>query len=537
MAILGQITIDELTILSVDADPSASGVAASIGSLAMIDNQTDGKIWIKSGAASTAWTSIARNSTTQLGANKFVFGDANGYLQTTAVALWDGSGRFGFGLNAPVAPQSTLHLDRGTGVGSHIRFTAGTTTGVTAGDGLEVGIDDAGNAEIRNYENNSLNFYTNNTRYVQITAAGQMVVSNNALAAAVSVDSLGTTPIFQIVGSAAFTAQMAASAFSADVNPAVFNLLKSRGALNTQGLLSADDELGRVQFRGSDGVNFQAGASLRAAVDGTAAANSMPGRLLLLTTPSGSVTPLERMRISANGLVRVLDNLQSFRRVWDFTSQATANTTTTLTTASAGVQIFTGTTAGQIVRLPDATTLVNGATYYIKNANTVTTVALQNNAGGALAVIPVGTGTSECLLIDNSTAAGTWWTNTYFDPYYQEVTSTSGMSINSTTDVLITTMTITPPAGIYRVHFEAAVTVGTAGSTLGFGIYVGGSQVASADRPFSVLGGVAPGGGINWYGTTQTVTVNGSQAIEIRGRRSAGTTTVGNRAMNILRVG
>lgn len=534
MAILGQITVDQLAILSVDLDPSSSGVPAKIGSIAILDDNTNGRMWIKSAAADTGWTPIPRlpTGTTSLQANTLVYTDANGFVKTdTTKFTWDQTnGRLGLGLAAPATPQSTIHLDRGTGIGGHIRFTAGSTTGQTNGDGFEVGIDDAGNAELKNYENNNLSFFTNNTRYLTLANTGQTIVGNSPTP--IDITGSAAFPQFQILGLGAV--QMASIQYSNDTIAPVFNAIKSRGTvIGTQTILQADDELGRFQFRGSDGVNFQAGASIRALVDGTPSAGSMPGRLILMTTPSGAVTPVERMRISQNGHVRVVDSLQMFRKVMDYETAASANTTTVLTSANATIQYYTGTTAGQIVRLPDATTLVVGAWYEIRNRNTATTISVANNGGAVLDTTPAVSGVSVCHLLDNSNSNGTWDVRTRFEPAAQEVSSTSGMSIASTTDVLITGMTITPPAGTYRVHFDAAVSATTNNSTLGFAVYAGGTINTDSNKSFQF----SPANAIQYIGTTGTVTVDGTQAIEIRGRRSAGTTTVRVRTMHILRVG
>lgn len=538
MAILGQVTVDELSILSVDADPSSSGVVASIGSLAMLDDQANGKIWVKSGAGSTAWSIVPRlASGTAFTSGSVLFADASGFIsQNNSMLFWDNTNfRLGMGL---ATPQSRLHMDGGTAVGSHIRFTAGTTTGQTSGDGFEIGIDSAGNGDVRQRENSPINVFTNNTQVACFTAAGQVLFGNTATA--IDITGASAIPQFQIIGTAAI--QMAGIQYSADLTGPVFNLLKSRGAtIGTQTILVLDDEFGRIQFRGSDGVNFQAGASIRGLVDGTPGANSMPGRLIFMTTPTSSITPVERMRISQNGLVRVVDAFQSFRRIFDFTTQAAANTTTTLTSTSAGTQIFTGATAGQIVKLPDATTLVVGAYYEVRNSNTTTTLALQDNGGGALATVPAVNGRTMCTLLTNGTAAGTWAVATDFDPYYNEVSSTADMSLASTTDVAVTSMTLTPPAGVYKVTYNSTLTNNTSnnGQTWGVGVYVDTTQQANSDRPFTSptasFGNITPGQ--SQFDTIATVTVNGSQAINIRARRSAGTVTINKRTLNIVRVG
>lgn len=533
MAILGQITVEELLIVTVDQSPITSGIPAPIGSLALLDDDVNAQIWIKTGAGNTAWTAQPKVVPgTSLQNNTLVYTDATGQIKTdTTKFTWDQTnGRLGIGLAAPATPQSTIHMDRGTGVGSHVRFTAGSTTGQTAGDGLEIGIDNAGNAELIQYENNYMTFLTNNIRLLTLTPTGQAIIGNTTTP--IDITGASAIPLFQIIGLGAV--QMAQIQYSADTIAPVFNAIKSRGAtIGTQGLLLQDDELGRFQFRGSDGVNFQAGASIRALVDGTAAAGSMPGRLIFMTTPAGATTPVEHMRISQDGLVRVFDNLQSLKRVFDYQTTVSANTTTNLTSASAGIQYFTGTTAGQIVRLPDATTLVVGAWYEIRNRNSQTTISVANNGGAVLDTTPAVTGTTICHLLDNSNSNGTWDVRTRFEPFSQEVSSTAGMSINSTTDVLITRMTITPPAGTYRVTFDAAVTATTNNSTLGFAVYAGGTINTSSNKSFQF----SPANAIKYIGTTGTVTVNGSQSIEIRGRRSAGTTTVNVRTMQITRVG
>jgi len=57
--VLGLITVNGKEILEVDADPSAgAGTPAPKGSMSMFDNGTSGIVYIKTGAADTAWQSI-----------------------------------------------------------------------------------------------------------------------------------------------------------------------------------------------------------------------------------------------------------------------------------------------------------------------------------------------------------------------------------------------------------------------------------------------------------------------------------------------
>jgi len=88
------------------------------------------------------------------------------------------------------------------------------------------------------------------------------------------------------------------------------------------------------------------------------------------------------------------------------TTQATANSTLTLSVASTGHQQFTGTTAGQIVKMPVATTLLTGHEYWIINDSTKS-ITIQNNSAGTILTLEQ---TRRCKIVlkDNSTAAGVW---------------------------------------------------------------------------------------------------------------------------------
>jgi hypothetical protein len=88
------------------------------------------------------------------------------------------------------------------------------------------------------------------------------------------------------------------------------------------------------------------------------------------------------------------------------TTQATSAGTLSLTRSSTCHQVFTGTIAGQIVKLPDATTLLVGFTYFFWNESTQT-IAIQNNGSTQLQIAPA---TFNCIVVlrDNTTANGTW---------------------------------------------------------------------------------------------------------------------------------
>lgn len=77
---------------------------------------------------------------------------------------------------------------------------------------------------------------------------------------------------------------------------------KTRGTVpSSQVILQANDKIIIFEAAGSDGVNYQNAGRIEMWVDAAPAANSMPGRWTFSTTPTGTITPTERMRIDSNG--------------------------------------------------------------------------------------------------------------------------------------------------------------------------------------------------------------------------------------------
>jgi hypothetical protein len=85
------------------------------------------------------------------------------------------------------------------------------------------------------------------------------------------------------------------------------NLRKSRGTtLGTNTIVQSGDYLGAIRFWGANGTGYNQTALITAVVDGTpGATNDMPSRLEFYTTPDGSGSPSERMRISSSGNVGI----------------------------------------------------------------------------------------------------------------------------------------------------------------------------------------------------------------------------------------
>ena len=94
-------------------------------------------------------------------------------------------------------------------------------------------------------------------------------------------------------------------------NAPVFILGRSRGTtLSSTTAVAQDDTLGYLQFVGANGSDLSnIAAQITAVVDGAVSGGgvgSMPGRLVFSTTPSGSSSPVERMRVSSTGQAYVV---------------------------------------------------------------------------------------------------------------------------------------------------------------------------------------------------------------------------------------
>lgn len=122
--------------------------------------------------------------------------------------------------------------------------------------------------------------------------------------------------------------------------------------------------------------------------------------------------------------------------------------------------------------------------------------------------------------------------------YNSEVSFTSVITTTSTTDVLMTGMTITPPAGTYLVIFSTWLTHSNGNAPITMSLYFGGVQKADSIRvaiPFvGALSAITQDMPLTINGIT---TVNGSQALTIEWHTSTGTATAHTGTFNILKVG
>ena len=158
-----------------------------------------------------------------------------------------------------------------------------------------------GNTGVYNPAADTMGFVLGGTERVRVDSSGRLLLGHTATVAG----STGVTGNLQLMGTAT-TSAANFGRFSADNGGTAFNVVKSRGATaGTHGIVSADDFLFALFAEGSDGTAFRRAASITMLVDGAPGSGDMPGRIVFGTTPDGSATVAERMRIDNAGNIGV----------------------------------------------------------------------------------------------------------------------------------------------------------------------------------------------------------------------------------------
>lgn len=220
------------------------------------------------------------------------------------------------------------------------------------------------------------------------------------------------------------------------------------------------------------------------------------------------------------------------------TTQATANSTLTLTVASNMAQYFTGNTIGQVLKMPNATTLEIGHRFEVYNQS-AQSIAVQDNAGAALITLPPA---SICNLILQlqPDAAGTWinWSisaSTIAGGVVNyNVVAATAFTTSSQTDVVITGFTTTPASGTYAIWYNASVFYTTTPKAHFWSIYKAGVGVTDSARQQDTAHSNQ-----TMVDTTMTIVqVSGAENIDVRVRCSnTGALTVNARSLLLSRLG
>ena len=177
-----------------------------------------------------------------------------------------------------------------------------------------------------------------------------------------------------------------------------------------------------------------------------------------------------------------------------FTSVAASGSTITLTVASTPVYLITG-SGGQVIQLPNATTLSNGTIFSFNNNQSSGAITVNNNSGSLIVSVPSG-GYTTVVLLSNATAAGSWdrhdqtpsnvsWSTNTLD-YPGSITSATWNGNAIAINRGGTNGTATPTAGAVAYGTGTAYAF-TAAGTAGYVLTSNGSSAPTWAAAFSGL--------------------------------------------------
>ena len=288
---------------------STSTVVAKIENAYTTDNDRFAVLEIKSGKCQLRFNSngdsIEGAITYEMANNAMIFG-VNNAVERMRI---DSSGNLGIG---ETSPSHKLHISAAESSTIAYFDTA------LGGRGLKINTFVSGSAASAGVEfeapagaNKSAFVFKGATEFARIDTDGRLLVGTSSYKSNLnaSADSSGQISQFVHAGDN-INGCLSVFAYSGSTSPttrgAKLQLHRARssdGSTNT--ILSTNDLIGSIEFKGNDGSNFTSAARIDAKVDAGTGTDDMPGRLVFLTTSDGASSPTERMRIDSVGDIMI----------------------------------------------------------------------------------------------------------------------------------------------------------------------------------------------------------------------------------------
>ena len=207
------------------------------------------------------------------------------------------NGGVGIGTDDPAVPVHVYHATNN----EVARFESGDATCyVTFGDNASN--TSSNNRPLLGAKTDDLFFQTGGSEKLRINSDGRVLVGTTAARTVGG----SVHRLLQVEGTDGRSG-ISITRNSNNASTPTLDFGKSRGnSVGSNVIVQEDDQLGVIQFCGSDGTDIGTeAAQIAGLVDGTPGSNDMPGRLVFKTTPDGSSTATERLRITSNGKINV----------------------------------------------------------------------------------------------------------------------------------------------------------------------------------------------------------------------------------------
>ncbi|MBI3258339.1 MAG: hypothetical protein HYZ54_02490, partial [Ignavibacteriae bacterium] len=198
-------------------------------------------------------TGGGQNVVTGVGvATRIAFWGTASELDSDADLYWDNTNdRLGVGLTTP---QTRAHIDGGNATATYLKLTAGTTTGTSSTDGLDLGVDASGNAEIRQRENLPMLFYTNNNERMRILNSGEIGIGLTSPQTTIHQDEGNATATYHKFTAGTTTGQGSGDGFDIGITSSGNAELRQRENLY-MAFFTNNNERMRILSGGNVGIN------------------------------------------------------------------------------------------------------------------------------------------------------------------------------------------------------------------------------------------------------------------------------------------
>jgi hypothetical protein len=166
--------------------------------------------------------------------------------------------------------------------------------------------------------NTGIAFRTNNVEGMRLQSSGQLTIGSTVAGGKLDVHQTSSNDVMRLVNYG---------------NPNKILVRRTQGTqISPTAITTTNTVLGRFDFEGYNGTGFTPAASIESTLDATGGTSTdMPGRLTFWTTPDGSGTMIERLRITNSGNIGIATTTPSEKLDVSGNVRLTATTTATRT--------------------------------------------------------------------------------------------------------------------------------------------------------------------------------------------------------------